>query len=50
MVDKEIKVVDIPLTSERKIQLPDGNVLDVVEGIVLILNKLERIEKAVVGW
>jgi hypothetical protein len=45
--EEQIDVVKIPLATEEKIRLANGEILNQTQAIALALNKLERIEKAV---
>ena len=41
------ELVNIPTQHETMIQTPDGTVIDAQSGIVMLLNKMDRIEKLV---
>ena len=41
------ELVQIPTQHEIMIQTPDGKVVDAQSGIVMLLNKMDRIEKLV---
>ena len=48
MVEKEIKIVEIPTETEKVLQLPDGTKLNDEEWKVWISNQILEIKKAVV--
>jgi len=45
--NNESKVVGVPLTTEKRIQLANGEVLDTIEVLNLILIDIQKIKKAV---
>lgn len=45
--EKVYELVNVPTQHEAMIQAPDGTVIDAQTGIVMLLNKMDRIEKLV---
>lgn len=48
MTEKEIKLVEVPIETEKVLQLPDGTQLNDEEWKVWISNQVLEIKKAVV--
>ena len=45
--NNESKVVEVPLSTEKRIRLEDGEIIDIVDAINLILKDIQKIKKAV---
>ena len=45
--EKVFGLVQVSTQNETMIQTPDGKVMDIQSGIVMLLNKMDRIEKLV---
>jgi len=45
--EKEIKVIDVPASFEKKIQNEEGETISILEAIAIIMNDLKEIKKGI---